>query len=108
MAGDKISEALEAAAKLIEGQPYRERYREWTFWPGNRAPDSEIVAFANDAAKAIRTLTGPDGEKVRTLLALGWKQEFWARDMSEFGMVDPQGRKMLLREAILPEGGKSK
>lgn len=103
MADDKISEALEAAAKLIQGSVHHERYREWTFWPGNRAQDSDIVSFADDAAKAIRTLIGPDGGKVRTLLSLGWKQEFWLRDMSEFSMVDPQGRKMLLREAVIPE-----
>lgn len=55
---------IEECAKVVEGERYCERYRKWRFWhEGNRASDSEIVGFADDAAAAIRSLI-PEREVV--------------------------------------------
>jgi len=59
-------DGIEAAAKVVEGRVYKERYREWTFQGGNRSDDSEIVKFANRAAAAIRAIPTPD------TLPTGW------------------------------------
>lgn len=46
-------EGLEAAAKIVRGEVYKQRCRTWSFWGGNRSEDSEIVKFADDASAAI-------------------------------------------------------
>lgn len=49
---------IEAAAKIVQGEVYRGRYRTWPWWgDGNRATDSELVQFSDAAADQIRALS---------------------------------------------------
>lgn len=51
----------EACARLVQGVPYKERYRQWPEitgvgeGAGNRSNDSEIVRWCDDLAHAIRS-----------------------------------------------------
>lgn len=50
----------EAAASIVEGRVFEERYREWPQWgSGNRSNDSEIVRLCDALAAAIRALPVP-------------------------------------------------
>lgn len=45
----------ERCAKIVEGQSFREHYREWPwFGTGNRSNDSDLVIFCDAAVTQIR------------------------------------------------------
>ncbi len=50
-------QALEAAARLAEGQVVDRHYRTWPWWgTGSRGKDTQLVKFCDELAKQIRAL----------------------------------------------------
>lgn len=49
-----VAAERERCAKMIEGSVFKERYRTWQWYAGNRSVDSELVKFCDAAASAIR------------------------------------------------------
>jgi hypothetical protein len=64
-AGEVRNAALEAAAKVAEGEVYEERYRTWSFWPeidggrSNAHRQTDLVKHSDQIAAAIRALQPP-------------------------------------------------
>lgn len=66
------SVTMERAARIVEGDVYKERYRTWPAIPGyegNRSNDSELVRHCDALAAAIRALSSPALEGVAEGLA---------------------------------------